>query len=76
MTDDDYRFYENQWKRALPTLGVFTESKESLTKLGIATLRMLSVSVGHKYSMKDIIINIDFVITDSTAHNIGVANQS
>ena len=68
-------FTINGKKRALPTLGVFTESKESLAELEIATLRILSASVGHKYSAKDIMTKIDFVITDSTAHNIGVVNQ-
>ena len=58
--------------RSLPTLGIFTESKESLADLEKTTLSMLSASTGYKYSEKEILEKINFVMTDSTNHNIGV----
>ena len=54
-------------------MGIFTESKESLAELEIATL--LSAAVGYKYSEKEILAKVDFVITDAKAHNVGVINR-
>ena len=68
-------FLVNGVKRALPTLGIFTESKKTLTELEITTLEILSASVGRKYSEKEILEKVDFVMTDSTAHNIGVIEE-
>jgi hypothetical protein len=62
----------NGVQRALPTLGIFTESRESLAELEKLTLQMLSASTGHLFSGKDILEHIDFVMTDSTSHNLGV----
>ena len=59
-------------QHALPTLGVFTESRETLKDLEITTLKILSAASGHKYSEQDILRRISFVMTDSTAHNLEV----
>ena len=50
---------------------IFTESRESLADLEKSTVEILSASVGFKYAPKDIInIKINFVMTNSTAHNL------
>lgn len=68
-------FTINGKQRALPTLGIFTESKSSMSELEIATVKILSASVGYKYSEKEILEKIDFVMTDSAAHNIGIMQK-
>ena len=40
----------NGVQRTLPTLGIFTESRESLKDLEITTLKILPAATGHKYS--------------------------
>ena len=62
----------NGVQRALPTFAIFTESRESLKDLQVTTLKMLSAATGHKYSEQDIYKKIDFVMTDSTSHNLEV----
>ena len=62
-------------QRALPTFGIFTESRESLKELEITTLNILSAACLHKYSAQDILKKIDFVMTDSTSHNLEVIEQ-
>ena len=64
-------------QRALLTMGIFTESRESLAELQKTTLRILSASTGYtcKYSEKEILEQIQFIMTDSTAHNIGVIQK-
>ena len=62
----------NGTQRTLPTMSIFTESRESLAELEKSTIEILSASVGFKYSPKDIIEKINFVMTDSTAHNLKV----
>ena len=42
-------------QRVLPTFSIFTETQESLKELEIMTLRMLSASVGYRYSEKQIL---------------------
>ena len=59
-------------QRALPTMSIFTESRESLCDLEKTTLQILSASTGYKYSSKKIVEKINFVMTDSTAHNLEV----
>ena len=68
-------FAVNGKQRALPTLPVFTESKETLKELEILTLEILSAASGGQYSERDILERIDFVMTDSTAHNLGVMEE-
>lgn len=65
----------NGVQRALPALTITTESHETLKDLELTTLRILSASTGYKYSEADIIEKITFVMTDSTAHNIGVIEK-
>ena len=60
---------------ALPTFGVFTESRESLAELEATTLKMLSAASTHRYSEKDIHNQTDFAMMDSTSHNLE-ANES
>lgn len=62
-------------QRALPTMGIFTESRESLADLEKTTLQILSAATGQRYSDKEILEKIQFIMTDSTAHNIGVIQK-
>ena len=62
----------NGVQRALPTLSIFTESRKSLEELQITTLKILSAPTGHKYLGEDIFERINFVVTDSTSHNLEV----
>ena len=59
-------------QRSLPTFGITTESKNSLKELQIITLKLLTAACGHKYNEKDILSKIDLVMTDSTAHTLGL----
>jgi len=65
----------NGVQRALPSLSVVTETHENLKNLEITTLQILSAATGYKYSEQDILSRINFVMTDSTAHNIGVIEK-
>ena len=65
-------FSINGKQRALPTLNIFTETRASLKELQLMTYKILAASSGWKYTEKDLVEKIDFVMTDSTAHNIGV----
>ena len=66
----------NGKQRALPSLGVFTESRETLNKdLEIATLKMLSAASFNSYSEQEILERISFVMTDSTSHNLEVIEK-
>ena len=65
-------FCINGKQRALPTLPVFSESKDTVKD---TTLKMMSASTGFKYSEKEIMERIDFVMTGSTARNIGVIKE-
>ena len=65
-------FRINGKQRALPTLNGFTESCASLKELQLMTYRILSAASGGMYSEKDIVDKIDFVVKDSTNHNLGV----
>ena len=62
-------------QRVLPSFSIFTETRESLKELEVMTLRMLSASVGYRYSEKQILERIDFVMTDSTSHNLTVMDS-
>jgi len=62
----------NGVQRVLPTFGIFTESRDSLKNLEKSTLRILCASTGYKYNEKQILEHIDFVMTDSTSHNLTV----
>ena len=61
--------------RSLPTYGIFTESRDSLKELELSTLKILSASSGFKYTSEDIVKKINFVMTDSTEHNMGVIDE-
>ena len=65
-------FSVNGTQRTLPTLPVFTENKQTLQELEITILKILSAATGYKYNAKERLEKIDFVMADSTAHNIGV----
>ena len=65
-------FTVNNVQRALPTFSIFTESKESLKELESMTLNILCAAVGYRYTEAEILANIDFVMTDSTSHNLNV----
>ena len=65
----------NGIKRSLPTASVFTETRETLSDLIQNTLDILSASCNHRYSSKEILEKITFIMTDSTAHNIGVMEK-
>ena len=59
-------------QRVLPTLSIFSESRATLKELELMTFQMLSAATGCKFSEKDLVEKIDFAITDSTSHNLGV----
>ena len=59
-------------QRTLPTMSIFTESRESLAELEKSTMKILSAATGYKYSAKEIVEKVNFVMTDSTAHNLKV----
>ena len=59
-------------QRALPTLNIFTESRASLKELQLMTYKMLAAANAWKFNESDLVNKIDFVMTDSTAHNLGV----
>ena len=65
----------NGIQRALPTLSITTESHETLKELELTTFKMLSAASGYKYSEAEIFKKVTFVMTDSTAHNIGVTEM-
>ena len=62
----------NGVQRRLPSMPITTESHETLKMLQLTTLNILSAATGWKYMEDDIMKKIDFVMTDSTAHNLGV----
>ena len=68
-------FMINGKERVLPTMPIFTESRESLKELEIMALKILSAASAGKYSESDILKHISFVMTDSTAHNLGVMDE-
>ena len=68
-------FLINGKQRALPTMPIFTESRATLADLEKTTLKILSHATGNKYSPAEILERIDFVMTDSTLHNIGVIDE-
>ena len=65
-------FSINGKQRALHTLNIFSETRASLKDLQLMTFKILAASSGWKYTGKDLVEKIDFVMTDSTAHNLGV----
>ena len=66
----------NGTQRNLPTFGIFTETRSNLKDLTVSTMDILSASTGHKYSASGILKNIDFTMTDSTSHNLGVMEMA
>ena len=62
-------------QRPLPTFSIFTETRESLEELEVMTIRMLVAASGYRYSEQDILRKIDFVMHDSTSHNLKVINN-
>ena len=65
----------NGVKRTLPTLGIFTESRESLADLMKDTMKMMTAASANKYSEKDLVEKIGFVMSDSTSHNLKVIEK-
>ena len=65
-------FTINSVQRVLPTFSIFTESRDSLKEMEIMTIKILCAASGCKYTEQDILSNIDFVMSDSTAHNLEV----
>ena len=62
----------NGIQRALPSLNIVTESRETLKDLEKTTLEILSAATGYKYTESEIFKKVKFVMSDSTAHNLGV----
>ena len=59
-------------QHVLPTLNIFTESRASLKELQLMTYKILAAVTAWKFNENDLVNKIDFVMTDSTAHNLGV----
>lgn len=65
----------NGTPRCLPTVGVFTESRETLAELMKFTLQMLSAASGYKYQEHELLKKVNFIMTDSTSHNLQVVEK-
>ena len=65
----------NGKKRTLPTFGISTETRDSLSDLMKDTVRILSISTRNKYSEQEILRKVNFVMTDSTSHNLKVIEK-
>ena len=65
-------FSINGKQRPLPTRSIFTESETSLKEMQLMTFKMLAASTGWEYTEKKLVEKIDFVVTDSTFHSLGV----
>ena len=65
----------NGTPRSLSTLGIFSESRESLSELVKCSLEMLAASTSYRFTAADIQRKIQFVMTDSTAHNLRIMEQ-
>ena len=61
--------------RSLPTFGIFTEKRDSLSELTKTTLAILSASSGGKYEPEEILGKVKYTICDSTAHNLKVIDK-
>lgn len=68
-------FTINNVQRSLPTFSIFTESRESLKDLESTTQIILCAFVGYIYTESEILENIDFVMTDSTSHNLNIMER-
>ena len=62
----------NGVQRALPTMGIHSESRENLKELQLLVYNTLSIASSQKYSPKEIMEKVKYVMTDSTAHNLKV----
>ena len=62
-------------QRALGTMSIFTKSKTTLKEMQVMTFKILAVSTGWKYTEKELVEKIEFVMTDSTSHNLGVIEE-
>ena len=62
-------------QRALGTMSIFTKSKTTLKEMQGMTFKILAVSTGWKYTEKELVEKIEFVMTDSTSHNLGVIEE-
>ena len=56
----------------MPKLWIFAETEKSLAELIQTTLEIPSVATEYMYTESQIMAKIDFVMTDSTSHNVGV----
>ena len=65
-------FNINRVQRILPTLGIFTETKISLVELVQTKLEILSAATECMYTESQIMAKMDFVMTDSISHSLGV----
>ena len=65
----------NGVQKTLPALSIVTKSHETLKQLRVDNLQILSAATAYKYSEAEILKKITFVMTDSTAHNIGVMEK-
>ena len=63
-------FSDNGKQRALSTMSIFTESKASLKETQSMSFKILAAVTGWRYTEKDLVEKIHFVITDTTFHNL------
>ncbi|KAG1706217.1 hypothetical protein GQR58_003741 [Nymphon striatum] len=61
--------------RTVSTFIIFTESRKPLKELELTILKILCVSVGYKYTEKELLERNDFVMTDSTSCNLTVMDN-
>ena len=65
----------NGVQRNLPTFEIFTEKRETLADLVKCAIQILSAASEYKYSTLDIFKKINFVMSDSAAHNLKVMER-
>ena len=68
-------FTVNGVHRSPPTFGVFFGSKETLKDQQITTVYILSAASNYNYKPDEFFKKMPFVISDSTAHNLGVLEE-
>ena len=66
----------NGVKRDLPTFGIFIETRKSLSEQIKDIAKILSIASSKKYSEKDILQKVSFLMTDSSARNLQVIEKA
>ena len=68
-------FLIGEKRRTLPTMSIISETKESLSELQEFTYKMLCAASDKKYEPDQILNKVDFYVSDSARHNLGVMEK-